>query len=138
VLIQSRPELSKIWFGRHNDEAGLKAVRKEFTVGAIREAIGKSSAKLEKVFGELYDTSIDFGADPNERAFSSSALIEERNGLKFVSQIYLHDKNLMLKFGLKNTARVGVMLTELASFVVPERATEIVYPNQVAELLKHL
>jgi hypothetical protein len=73
----------------------------------LRAAIANFDEKLSRIFGELYETTIDFGAHPNERGFSASALMEEKPGEKKFSQIYMHGDPLMLSLGIKNTARVG-------------------------------
>lgn len=138
TLILSRPELGEVWLSRHDDETSLKAVRNAFTVKALREAIASFDQKLARIFGELYETSIDFGAHPNERGFSASALMEEMPGKTKYSQIYMHGDPLTLSLGLKNAARVGMMLAHLASIILPERAIKIEFAKRAPELSEGL
>ena len=79
---------------------------------------------------DLYETSIDFGAHPNERAIGASALVEEAGGNVKMMQIQLHGKGVQLDFALKHTARVGLMICEIAAYLFPGRAIEINYPEK--------
>lgn len=119
--IHKNADLGEKWLKRHDDESTMKAVKSEFTVSNIRTTIGKANQQAAKVFEELYQRAIDFGAHPNERSVTSNLAIKEQEGRKELQQIYLHGDSLALDHGLKTTAQTGVCALEILREVFPER-----------------
>jgi hypothetical protein len=120
--IHKHPGLDEKWLRRHDDDATLKAVREEFKVRNVRETIEAANRDTARVFDELYNRSLDFGGHPNERAVTTNLLlVDEEDGGKRFSAIYLHEDGLQLRHALKTTAQVGVCALDILCEVFPER-----------------
>ena len=134
AIIFKEPDLARVWLDRHESEEAKRAVLKSFTVRAMRDAVSAVCEKTAAVMSDLYETSIDFGAHPNERAIGASAHVEEVGDNIKMMQIQLHGKGVQLDFALKHTARVGLLVCEVAANMFPERALQIDYPARTREL----
>lgn len=111
----------KRWMKRNDDDKSRKAVREEFTAGAIRRAIKKADAKIGGHFEYLYERLIDFGAHPNEQGFSMSTKLRREPGETHILSIYLHDDGIPLDFALKTTAQVAICVLQIAYLIYPSR-----------------
>ncbi|MBY5318208.1 hypothetical protein [Rhizobium leguminosarum] len=109
------------WMKRTEDEKSRKAVREEFTAGAIKRALKKTDAKIGGHFEYLYERLIDFGAHPNEQGFSMSTTLRREPGETHILSIYLHDDGIPLDFALKNTAQVAICVLQIAYLIYPNR-----------------
>ncbi len=123
---------------RHDDEAAMKAVKREFTVSNIRVTIGKANQHAAKVFDELYQRTIDFGAHPNERSITGSLAIIEQNDRKEFQQMYLHGDGLTLDHALKTTAQTGLCALEIFQEVFAARFELLGVRTELLELRKGL
>jgi hypothetical protein len=119
--INQTPATGETWLRRHDSEAATKQMKSEFTVGKVRATIAKLDSKLAGIFADLYERTIDFGAHPNERAVTSSAMVTERLGARILTQLYLHTDGLQLDHGLKTAAQVGVCALMLLKMAFPDR-----------------
>lgn len=106
--INRNPELGEVWFGRHEDEESLKAIKQEFTIRNVKDTLRNTDEKLSQIVDELYERTIDFGAHPNERAITQSMTINRGDGRIEIQQIYLHGNSLALDHGMKTTAQIGL------------------------------
>lgn len=106
---------------RNESEKAKKAVREEFTSGAIKRAIKRADRKIGEHFETLYERLIDFGAHPNEHGFSMSTRLKEEPGETHMLTIYLHDDGLPLDFALKTTAQVAICVLQIAFILYPTR-----------------
>ncbi|TQX91337.1 hypothetical protein EQW76_00965 [Rhizobium sp. rho-13.1] len=109
------------WMKRNDDEKSKKAVREEFTSGAIRRSIKKADAKIGGHFETLYERLIDFGAHPNKQGFSMSTKLRKEPGETHILSIYLHDDGVPLDFALKTTAQVAICVLQIAYLLYPTR-----------------
>jgi hypothetical protein len=57
------PTLEEVFFGRHVDDAGMKAQKEKFKIGQIRAVITTFDKKLAEIFQKLYDRAINMGGD---------------------------------------------------------------------------
>lgn len=136
--IHKQPDRGEMWLRRHDDEASMKAVKNEFTVSNIRVTIGKSNQQAAKVFDELYQRAIDFGAHPNERSVTGSLAIEKHEDRTMYQQIYLHGDGLALVHGLKTTAQTGVCALEILQEVFAARFELLGVRSELLKLRKDL
>lgn len=98
----------KIWINREKDEQSKQKARTEFTSGKILKHINEIAPNLGRVYDELYQQSIDFGAHPNEKGFSANTKIVESKDRIEISQIYLQGDGAALDYSIVTASRVGV------------------------------
>ena len=101
--------LDEIWLRRHDsDPKHLKAAKDEFTVGKVRSSIEKRDKHTASRFINLYDTSIEFGAHPNERSISGNLdKIDHQDSVVFNLKM-LQGDGVALDHALLTVARAGV------------------------------
>lgn len=119
--IFAKPSLTTVWLNRHENDQSKKVSVSEFQINKIRKMIDKVDTRLTVVFGTLYDTAIDLGAHPNERAATSNMAISKKTGQTFITQDYLQGDGFFLEYGLKFTAQVGVCCLLLFQHAYPEK-----------------
>lgn len=76
VIVESDPDLAKVWINRHNGARERKECRKKFHIGTAQELTKGKMAGFDSVIGELYDSSIDFGAHPNIKSVMGHVTID--------------------------------------------------------------
>ena len=110
-----------IWLSRHDGDAEMKAAKDVFKVAKVRATISSCNRKAGEVFDLLYQTSIDLGAHPNERAVTGSMDIVECGDRVEMRQIYMHGDGIQLDYALKSAARAGVCALEILQEVFAAR-----------------
>ena len=136
--IHKNPRLGEIWLRRHEDEATKKAVREKFLVLNVRATIEKANRHAAKVFDELYERAIDFGAHPNERSITGSLKITDLGDRKSFESLYLHGDGPPLLHTLKTTAQTGVCALAILQEAFPERFELLGISADLLELRKGL
>jgi len=76
VRLFTAPGLEKVFLNRHADKASKNALRKQFEISTITNAIAGFDKKLSDIFKDMYDRSIDFGGHPNPHAMLGSINID--------------------------------------------------------------
>ncbi len=107
--ISKNPNLGEVWLRRHDDAESMKAVKKAFQTAAIENTVALTDAKLGDIYKTLYQSTIDYGAHPNERALSGNI----RSDKDTVLSIYLHADELNIVNCLKSVALVGLTCLNL-------------------------
>ena len=127
----------ELWMNRHDSPAAMKAVRDEFTHGKVSRQITDADAKLGGIYKTLYDRTIDYGAHPNEMGTSlSSKTVDMEDGGKQFLTIYLHGEGLLLDYGLKSAAQVGLWVLRIAQAIYPARVQAVGIQYQLADMFK--
>lgn len=127
----------EVWMNRHDSDAATKAVRAEFTHGNISRHIAAANAGLGDIYTTLYDRTIDYGAHPNERGASlSSMMVDMDDGGKQFLTIYLHGDGLLLDYGLRSAAQVGLWVLRVAQDIYPTRMQALGIQHQLADMIK--
>ena len=116
----------------------MKAVKREFKIKKVRATIAAANQHTARVFDELYQRSIDFGAHPNERSVTGSMSITDVDAGKRFDSVYLHGDGLALDHALRATAQAGVCALEILSEVFPARFELLGVRAEVLELRKGL
>jgi hypothetical protein len=121
--IHEHPGHDMLWWDRNKTPAQKKAVIKTFAHGRLRETIAKHDKRLDEVYDLLYEQSIDYGGHPNQLGVAGGMSIADKPESDRISVIhtYLHADGLMLDFGLKFVARVGICALRLHQFMMPEK-----------------
>lgn len=128
------PHTEETLWRRHDSEKTLKATRKEFVVARVVDSVRSLDPREADVFETLYQTAIDFGGHPNERAISSSLIIEDQKDLRRLQVKYLHDDGHQLKHGLRTTAQVGVCALSVGQLAFTERFKQVGADVELARL----
>jgi hypothetical protein len=119
--IFKNPKLAKIWLKRDESQATKREVKKKFQIGPILDLLQKVDPELGRVTRILYETSIDFGAHPNEKSLSCSLKKTEEEGAIRFDLMYLTGNPLPIKLCLKSISRIGVACIKIAGLIIPER-----------------
>jgi hypothetical protein len=114
-------ERFKVWARRHEGEDARATCRDTFKIGRVFGALETRAAVLAHRAHALYDTTIDEGAHPNERAILRNLRnIEDDEGVTFLLN-YLTDDSPSLNLCLKVTAGLGLCTLELFGLIYQER-----------------
>ncbi len=118
LLIHAQPNLGEVWLNRGNDKS---AVRRAFTVTAIRECIEGVDRKLATIFSNIYDYAIDLGAHPNEMAVTGSMTIAKSGDDRAFAVRYFDERPLMICHAMKSAAEAGLCSLHIFQHILPER-----------------
>lgn len=114
-------DLAETWLRRHDDASAKNRMITRFSSKEFRNTIRVHSAKMEKIFDELYERTIDFGGHPNERAFFSNMAREENEDRVEFQMVLLHGDGRPLEHALKSTGQVGLWALHAFQLLYPER-----------------
>jgi hypothetical protein len=104
LVMFADPTLEDVFFGRHVDDAGMKAQKQKFQIREIEAIISTFDKKLAEIFKKLYDRAIDMGGHPNPLAVCNAAQMES-SGIRTLA---LSKEEAPLLDAMKSTARVGL------------------------------
>jgi hypothetical protein len=121
VHINRNQGYGEIWLRRHDDEASLANARRTFQHVTAMETLKSVDERLAQQIKVLYESAIDFGAHPNERAMTGSMTITEVSDGKVFAAVYLHGDRQVLSHLLKTTAQVGLGALLMLSIVFRDR-----------------
>ena len=133
ILINRNSDLVEVWLNRDADPA---RVRKEFTVGKIKETLAASDTILRDLFQSLYESTIAFGAHPNEMSVTGSIRIERQDDQEFLKIIYLHQDGVALMHSLQYVQRVGLCVLLIFKLIFRELFDDSGVSSAVSEWLK--
>ena len=116
IRLFTDPNLEEVFLNRHADKASKNALRKNFEISTIKNAIAGFDKKLSEIFKDMYDRSIDFGGHPNPHAMLGSAYIDKDDDeqLTSMSTFALAVNPKTIEFAMHKVAQVG--LTTLCIF----------------------
>ncbi len=118
-------ERAKTWLGRHDSKEATADVRNAFSFGKIKRHLEKAHADIAPQFEMLYESTIDFGAHPNERGFSSNIKVRREKERRVFDTIYLHEDGPQLDFALKGAGQVGLWSLLAFQKLYPARYDEM-------------
>ena len=105
------PELQEVWLKRDSGENARQTCRDEFTAGKMFRSLSKAQDReFSDRLREIYDTTIDFGAHPNNRLLISSTHFEElTTGEHALNFAYIHGVgSFELRQSLVACAEIGL------------------------------
>jgi hypothetical protein len=126
-LISQDLDLAHLWLKRGENPA---KVRTTFTNRGVREAIAKDDEQLSKIYQELYEQTIDFGAHPNEKGVLGS-FVRESVGTGNLQVSMLGGDSLQLQYGLTSCARVGICSLKIFDLIFKEQFSKIDFANKI-------
>lgn len=119
--ISNNPDTREIWLCRHDNETSKRKSKSEFAAGNVFKTLNSKDKETFRIAKSLYESTIDYGAHPNERGlFSMVRKEQDEQKIDFVVD-YLTGNSLPLRLGLKMTARVGVCSLFIFKLVFKER-----------------
>jgi hypothetical protein len=108
LLIEKNSSHGETWLRRQDGEKAKRIARKAFTPAQIKDLLQGLDKGLLKVFDDLYEFSIDFGAHPNERALTSNLSRKNVGSTTHYDVQYLHGDTRWVTGAIRNTARAGL------------------------------
>lgn len=130
----SKPELQEVWLKRDIDEKSRQLCRDEFSIGKMFRYLSKTqNQEFSDGIRNTYDSTIDFGAHPNNRSLIRSIRIEELNtGEHELNFAYIHGLNSFeLRQSLVACAEIGLAVF-LVALICAERHPHLKELNQRA------
>jgi len=117
LIIFDQPTLEDVFILRHKGETELKAHKKAFTSGAIRDVLARYDQKLAELFDIFYQRTIDFGGHPNPHATFSAAQIDGRDGQTGFTALAITKDQIVLAHAMKSAAQVGLTALHILQHV---------------------
>lgn len=129
-LIADNEELSTAWLNRDNDATTRRFIRNTFKQAAIRSAIAANDPRLAKIFQDLYDHTIDFGAHPNEKSVTTNL---DRASLRTsnIKVMLLPGDGLPLDHCLITAARIGICALKIFGTIFKKRFEQDGFASRV-------
>jgi hypothetical protein len=112
--IFKNPKLGNIWLNRHQDDASMRAMKREFRAVSVQKVVRSVDARLGKIYRMLYQRTIDFGGHPNVMSVTGNMTMTEQEDRVMMNHLYLNGDDDALLMVLKTSAQVG--LTSLLAF----------------------
>jgi hypothetical protein len=119
-LIFTSPQLSEQWLKREDDPE----TKSRFTNRAVRESIASSNTVLARIYQELYERSIDFGAHPNEKSVTLN-MVKESMTTQTLQFRILPGDGLVLDHALRTCAQVGICALKVLDLVFGEQFAKL-------------
>jgi hypothetical protein len=126
-LIFDNPDAGELWLKREEDAA---KVRSTFTNRGVRESIAKDDEPLSKVYQELYERTIDFGAHPNEKGVLGS-VVRESVGTGNLQVSLLVGDSLELQHGLKTCAQVAICSLKIFNLIFTVQFSNACFESKI-------
>lgn len=112
-------ERSTTWLQRHDRPEAKQKCKNEFTVSRVHQTHEALDADGAKILHELYETTIDYGAHPNEKGLLASMRLEEtEDALTYLVGI-LHPEPLLMTVTLKTAIEVAIGTLKVCQLVAP-------------------
>ena len=132
------PNRSTMWLCRHDDDASKAKCKSEFSVQRVRsthEALDPITADL---LHQLYETTIDFGAHPNQRGLLSSMRRAETQTDTTYQVGILHPEPVARSLSLKTCVEVAVGVLKVFQLVFPERFRIMSLDTEIEGIIQDL
>lgn len=132
------PERSAIWLQRHDSPATQKKCKEEFTVANVRATHEGLDAVTAKILRELYDTTIDFGAHPNEKGILASVRREETKDAVTYQVGILHPDPLLMTATLKTVIEVAIGTLKVGQLISPKQLKVMGLDLSIDQLIREV
>ena len=129
-MIDATPDLSKIWLKREDDP---QEVKKRFTNGSVKATIVAGDEGLAKIYQDLYQRTIDFGAHPNEAGVLTN-VIKESVGTGTLQFWMLAGDGPALQHALRTCAQIGICSLRVFNMVFSEQFSATNFEEKIARV----
>ena len=136
--ISDNPDTREVWLCRDDDEDCKRKSKNEFTAKNVFNSLKSKDEKIHLIAKELYETTIDYGAHPNELGLlSMMRTTQDQHKIDFMVD-YLTGNSTPLRLSMKMTARVGVFSLFIFKLVFKERFDILGISNRLEKLKQGL
>jgi len=112
----------EIWNNRNRNEKDRKEVKKIFKIVNLKNELEKESSELTSEFSNLYDSSIDYGAHPNEATVNITLqAIQNDNNTYTIRSSYLNNDSELIKLSLIAVSRTGLWCLKIFKLMFSKR-----------------
>lgn len=112
-------ERSTTWLQRHHSPEAKQKCKDAFTVSKVHHTHETLDAAGAKILHELYETTIDYGAHPNEKGLLASMRREEKGDAVTYQVGILHPEPLLMTVTLKTAIEVAIGTLKVSRLVAP-------------------
>ncbi|BAS26755.1 hypothetical protein [Limnochorda pilosa] len=113
--------LQETWLRRDESDKARTRVRNTFRMKKLLDSLANASPRLADAVSLLYERCIDYGAHPNQQALLQSTSMQVDEASMELHLGYLLNDPLVLRFGLRSAAQVGVSSLGVFELVFDER-----------------
>lgn len=132
--VARKPSTQEIWLRRHDDAESKRKVKGEFTVSNLLGLLAVEDEQLRRIAGDFYETTIDFGGHPNERAILSVMKQQLDESRRTYQSAYMIGNEPPLHCSLECCAQIGVCALSIFQRIYPERFDILGLSNQLLSL----
>jgi len=136
--VARKPSTQEIWLRRHDDAESKRKVKGEFKVSNLLGLLAVEDEQLRRIAGDLYETTIDFGGHPNERAILSVMKQQLDESKRTYQSAYMIGNEPPLHCSLECCAQIGVCALSIFQRIYPERFDILGLSNQLRGLKEGL
>jgi hypothetical protein len=111
------PGHSEIW---SNTSKKRQLSKDSFRAVDVSKSVKALDHKAGKIYADLYERCIDFGAHPNEAALYTSMSLEKITGGFTMIVKQLQEPGSTMNLALKSTAQGGILALQLFQLIFPE------------------
>lgn len=112
---------AEIWLRRHDDERARKKAKGAFSHESVRRTLAAADRNLVASYAELYDSCIDFGAHPNEKALTSNLRIDKTAQEIRYDALFLNANLSSIHHSMLMLTRIGVCSLCIFEIIFPDR-----------------
>lgn len=133
--IDNDSSLFAVWINRHESRSALERCRSQFGFGRVIATLRTKNVALAERVSNLYDTTIDFGAHPNEMAVTSHLKLEKSDKRVTMKSNYLTGETVALLHAFKVTLEVGIEALSIFQ-VMRQKRFELLGIKEILEKTK--
>lgn len=133
--IDNDSSLFAVWIKRHDSSSALERCRSQFGYGRVIATLRTKNQSLAERVSYLYDTTIDFGAHPNEMAVTSHLNLDKTDKQVTIKANYLTGEAVALTHAFKVTLQVGIEALSIFE-IMRQKRFELLGITEVLEKTK--
>ncbi|MFC1709351.1 hypothetical protein ACFL2J_04770 [Candidatus Omnitrophota bacterium] len=119
--IYKNPSYAKIWLTRDENKKNKKNVSDKFAIRGILRLLCKTDTGLSESAQKVYETTIEYGAHPNEKSLSAVLKMKKSKDAVTFNVQYLTDNIMAIRLSLVTIARAGLVSLKIAELILTER-----------------
>jgi len=117
---EREPETRRIWLESGDGKKQRERLRKTFSHGQNCSFLDRCDTKLSKLYSEIYDLAIRYGAHPNPHSIFENIKIDDSSDSPVMRHTILHGQGQTLENALRRTFEVGYFLIKTHRLIWPK------------------